>query len=764
MRKRPLCAICVLFLIIQAFRVLFSGAGDIEISELERAASGEAGVILTGSVYRIEKKEKVTAFYLKDNAVSAAGRELAEERVLVYYSGDTVKNVIKIGNILHVRGELQAFDSARNPGNFDQREYYRRQEIRVLVWAEQMEVLSKDTDRLRQSLYELRQAWDRLLVRHLGEYYGSTMSAILLGQKSGLDPEMKTMYQKCGISHILAISGLHMTFLGMGIYNALRRAGFGFTVSGAAGAVLLILYSLMIGAGVSSLRALIMFLVRIGAEITGRDYDLLTSLAVSAAVLCAGQPLYLTDAGFLLSYGAILGIALFAPVFAEVFGCEQIRKKQHWKSGVKKRISAALLWVLTGLSTSIAVNLMLLGPLLYFYFEIPPYSVFLNLIVIPLMPVAMGAGLFGSALALLWEPGGGAVLQICRAVLAAYDLVCEWSSGLPFGRIVTGRPDMWQLVLYYVMIALVLILYIRMKKREKERIGRPHGMALLLVSSGMILLCRGACREGFLSRDEVSVTVLDVGQGDCIHIRGPSADILIDGGSSDVSDVGTYRISPCLLSRGADSLDYVFVTHGDQDHISGIREMLEDQTFGVRICNLVLPSAKYHDEVLQGLAFTAAEAGTRVLVMDAEEKITDGGLTLECLAPEADAGLEPGNEASLVLEAEYGAFRMLFTGDVEGSGENALVSSGRLKRCDVLKAAHHGSKNSGSDGFLDIVQPSLTLISAGRDNRYGHPHAETVERLEKCGSKIYSTQEDGALTVRTDGRRIRISGTVSGGV
>ena len=107
---------------------------------------------------------------------------------------------------------------------------------------------------------------------------------------------------------------------------------------------------------------------------------------------------------------------------------------------------------------------------------------------------------------------------------------------------------------------------------------------------------------------------------------------------------------------------------------------------------------------------------------------------------------------------------MLFTGDVEGSGENALVNSGRLERCDVLKAAHHGSKNSGSDGFLDIVQPSLTLISAGQDNRYGHPHAETVERLKKTGSKIYSTQENGALTVRTDGRRIRISGTVSGGV
>ncbi len=158
--------------------------------------------------------------------------------------------------------------------------------------------------------------------------------------------------------------------------------------------------------------------------------------------------------------------------------------------------------------------------------------------------------------------------------------------------------------------------------------------------------------------------------------------------------------------------------------------MLEDQTFGVRICNLVLPPAKYHDRVLQGLAFTAAEAGTRVLVMDAGEKITDGGLTLNAWRRRRMPTWSRAMRR-LVLEAEYGAFRMLFTGDVEGSGENALVNSGRLERCDVLKAAHHGSKNSGSDGFLDIVQPSLTLISAGQDNRYGHPHAETVERLKK---------------------------------
>ena len=179
----------------------------------------------------------------------------------------------------------------------------------------------------------------------------------------------------------------------------------------------------------------------------------------------------------------------------------------------------------------------------------------------------------------------------------------------------------------------------------------------------------------------------------------------------------------------------MFVTHGDQDHISGIRGMLTDQEFGIEICNLVLPPQEYHDDMLRELMYTAAAAGTRILIMEPGDRISDNGLELECLAPGTEAGLEPGNEASLVLEASYGGFRMLLTGDVEGPGEQALIKSGRLEKCDVLKAAHHGSGNSGSEEFLKITQPAVSVISAGRDNRYGHPHPDTTKRLKECGSR-----------------------------
>ena len=213
MRKRPLCAICVLFIVIQSLRVLFSGVEDMKATALESLAAEGVRVRVDGTVHRIERKEKVTAFYLKENAVSAAGREITESDILVYFPIEENNIEIKTGNVLRVTGEAQAFDPARNPGNFDQRGYYRRQGIHVLVWAEQIEVLSGETRWLRHQLARLREEWDRLLVRHLGGYYGGTMSAILLGEKNGLDPEMKTMYQKCGISHLLAISGVQTLFL-----------------------------------------------------------------------------------------------------------------------------------------------------------------------------------------------------------------------------------------------------------------------------------------------------------------------------------------------------------------------------------------------------------------------------------------------------------------------------------------------------------------------------------------------------------------------
>ena len=779
MKKRPLCAICILFLIVQGIRVLFFGVEDMKPSPLEKALSREPGAEITGTVYRIEEKKKVTAVFLKDNAVSSADQTFRESKILVYISRNQSgqSEPVKIGNRLLIRGEGQTFERARNPGNFDQKTYYQRQGIHALIWAEEISVVSGKTAPVRQFLSGLKSEWNQCLLRHLGDYYGAAMSAILLGEKSGLDPEMKMMYQKCGISHLLAISGLHMSFLGMGVYRLLRRTGLGFVPSGIAGGVLLILYSMMIGAGVSSLRALIMFLVRIGAEITGRDYDLLTSLFLSAAVLCAWQPLYLTDAGFQLSYGAILGIALFSPVFSDMLGCDRIAslKGKNPKPWLQEKGTVLLSGILNGLCSSLAVNVILLGPLLWFYYEIPPYSVFLNLLVIPVMPAAMGAGAVGSALTVLSDTAGGIVLQVCRGVLFSYDRLCGWTENLPGSRFVAGKPGVHWIVVYYLVLTGLRLVYLQLVHRRTQEEARRDGAEYpdpvwqrrcrmpgwggLLFAVLMVLICRGS----YQLRGEIQAAVLDVGQGDGIHIRGESVNCLIDGGSSDTASVGKYRLEPYFLSQGIERLDYVFVSHGDEDHINGIREMLENQEYGIEISCLVLPPAEYHDEKIAELIRTAMDNGTRAVVMGAGDMITSGGqekLILTCIAPENRLGITGGNAASLVLDLSFGEFDMLFAGDVEGIGEERLAASGLLRDYDILKAAHHGSKNSSTEEFLEITKPEYAVISAGEDNRYGHPHADTVRRFINAGCTVYSTQENGAIMIESDGETMEISGFI----
>ena len=764
MIKRKLVMACLFVLAVQLARVcLLADTKDQQMTLAEEIPDGTE-VSVSGTVEWVREKEKITAVCLRKNQVRYAGTILKESKLVVCIRPDQLKEQLNIGDKVIAEGEKESFDAARNPGNFDQKEYYRKQGIHVKVRADTLEKQSEKSllyDRIKNEMWKWRKKLSGQLQTKMGSYYGGTMSAILMGEKSGLDEEMRKLYQKNGMGHLLAISGLHMSLIGMGLYSFLRKAGTSFFTAGMAGSSFLLLYTGMTGNGIASQRAWIMFAMRMGAEITGREYDALTGLAAAAVWICLRQPLYLTDAGFLLSFGAILGIILIEPVYAG----EKAEKEK--KEREKKPV------FLKGLSASFAVNTVLMGPVLWFYYEIPVYSVILNLVVIPLLPVAMGAGLLGLGILRFSERAGGGCLNLSKAILWIYDRIGELAARLPVSRWVTGKPPLYLLVLYYGLILLICIWFYRLKERRTEKEQRKTKSRERWVGvPGILLVCLsvllpGSCWLMHQVQGQVTVTVLDVGQGDGICIRMPGGkNCLIDGGSSDVSSVGAYRIEPYLLYCGIRNIDYAFVSHGDEDHISGIRELLQDQKLGIGIRTLVLPAEKYWDEKLKELAVLAAENGTRIAEIHAGEQVVDGTgeqkMSLRCIGPEMVLS-ESGNAASMVLQAEYGNFSMLLTGDVEGAGEKQLVKSGRLGKCRILKAAHHGSKNSGTEEFLDAVEPQIVLISAGRGNRYGHPHEETLERLKSRNCQVYSTQQCGAVTIQSDGKKLFFSRKCGGG-
>lgn len=259
-----------------------------------------------------------------------------------------------------------------------------------------------------------------------------------------------------------------MSLIGMSVYRLLRRMGNSFLFSGIAGGGILFFYLVMTDPQVSSLRALLMFFIRMGAEITGRDVDQPTSLAVTAAILGIYQPLYLLDAAFLLSFGAILGILLLYPIF------EQKTRLKAWE----------------GFKISLAVNGMLLGIMLYYYFEVPPYALVLNVILIPLFPFVMLTGIGGILFSELSGTVGKIGFRSCDRLLSFYDKLCELTSALPGSRIVTGQPELWWVLIYYGVLLFLCFLFHAMKnKTDNRRKQARFSLLVCIVIAGSICGC-----------------------------------------------------------------------------------------------------------------------------------------------------------------------------------------------------------------------------------------------------------------------------------
>ena len=777
MGKRPLCVVAGFALVIIFVMIMGTYIFDeLEPLPLEEKIKPREIITLTGQIVNQEIRNQNHVIHLKNLRLSDETL-IPKSRIVVYVDKEEVSlNTLKIGDQVLVSGALFFFDERRNPGNFDGRRHFHKQGIHGRMFVEQVHIVSDVNhaqepvnplrffrsleslfNSIRTHLIRLKYAWMEVLFNNLGEDHGGLMASILLGEKSAIDQETKRMYQKNGIGHILVISGLHMSFIGVGLYSILRKCGVSFLVAGFIGTVFLIFYTLMIGLGVSSFRALLMFAIKMGAEILGRKYDGANSLAIALMAFLLWRPTFINEPGFLLSFGAVLSIVMVMPVLTKAF---VNRREKKWKKNMMKAFILNL-----------SINLMILPVIITFFFEFPLYTVFINVLVVALMAFLLGAGLFSSFLYVIFPILGQGGFMVCRLILGFYEWLCEFFIRLPGSRIVTGQPEVWQVVVYY---SLFFLLYIYMRsiietkstnidvnkekesteKIQKNNIGIKHRLALGLI----FLLMLFFVFFPFHSLDkELTITMIDVGQGDGIFIRDPKGKTyLIDGGSSNVSSVGIFRMEPFLLSQGIRQIDYAFISHGDDDHYNGTVEMLENQRLGVRIIHLVVPIVEHQDESILDIIQIAQENNTLVLMMEKGQQMRNGDFVIRCIGP-TDRFVGRGkNDYSMVLSVSYHNFSMLFTGDIEEAGERALVTGGDLEHHTILKVAHHGSRTSSTPSFLEQVNPRIALISAGQNNRFNHPSSEVVERLESFESEIYVTRDVGGITIKTDGNKVRV--------
>ncbi len=578
----------------------------------------------------------------------------------------------------------------------------------------------------------VRQASERWIARH-DPLSGAIVTAILIGDRSGLPYEIRERLQAAGTYHVIAISGGNIAILAGLIIGVLWLAGIQGRAAAVVTIVVLVIYAQIVTSEPSVWRATLMATVYFAARALDHRTSPSHSLAVTAAAMIAIQPLDVLDPGFILSFGATVSLL------------EGARRIHAHVQG--RRVTA---WIAASLSASAAAEIGLLPVAAYVFSRVTLAGLALNLLAVPAMTIVQAAGMAVTILdplGVLAAPAGwlahlGAWLLVNSARLV--DIAPWLTARVP-------PPARWLVVLYYVSLAAAVSRHCSLRS-----IGAPLFAATALVIAGVHPTVPTL---GVRAANQLRVTAFDVGQAEAALIEPPGGGaLLVDAGGSAFGrgsfDVGARVVVPAVWARGVRSLEALLVTHGHPDHAGGAHAVIRDLSPASLWHGVPVPADADMAEVFR----YAFQHGREVVQRLAGTEWRAGLVRMRVLhPPEPDwERRRVRNDDSVVLEVAYGNVVVLLTGDISADVERAILPHLTMSPLRVLKVAHHGSRGSSSREFLEAWRPHIALISAGRGNTFGHPAQEVLRRLEAVGAHVLRTDLHGQITIETDGRDLQI--------
>ncbi len=695
--------------------------------------NGEEEIVVSGTLERRDLKNGTQILTLGDAAVKGYYENIERSGGGCRIYTDISEN-IKCGTVIRVYGRFYFVEEPSNPGEYDPVPKSLRENIHANIYAGQVWILGNENTQkavyvLKELLCIWRTALEESLLEIFGEADGGIMIAMITGDRDYETNETKDLYKGAGISHILAVSGLHVSILCLGLWRILKKSILGKRGATFVTFIFILFFIVFTGAPVSAVRAGIMCSVLLLGKLVRKHYDMPSGIALSGIVILMFWPMALSDPSFILSFTAIIGV--FFAMEADIP-------------------------VLFGTF----VTIFTMPVTAFFFFEIPTFAFLANAVVIPLAAPLLGvgitAGLLGCLSPVLGKvAGGGAVL-----ILKVFEKISFFTSNLPFSRILTGKPEVWEIIIIYgAIIAGFGALVLRKDKNMKNKM-RTRGVTSVSLFALVILLS--------LTHPKREMAFLSVGQGDCAVYISNGDSVLFDCGSTSKSGAGLYVLSPYMRSKGIILIGEATVSHTDADHINGITEILENMNVyknrfdyamryngNIGIRKLILPKVREQGEAYLELLVLAKTKNVEVEFLEAGDEIElrDKDSRLICLWPnEAE---DSRNETSMVFLLDTPSFRAYMTGDAGTEAERETVKalpdilsrSEATKKMTVLKVGHHGSRTSTSEEFLNLIQPDLAVISCGRNNIYGHPHREVLAILEDAGVTVHRTDKDGAVVV-----------------
>ncbi|MCC6587825.1 MAG: DNA internalization-related competence protein ComEC/Rec2 [Bryobacterales bacterium] len=714
----------------------------------------------------------------------------ARVRINWYVKDGETPPALRYGQRIETEARLRNPRNFGNPGAFDFIAWLARRDIYWLGSANaksRLEILPGACGSLpMRTIYYLRErSVARLDQMFAADAYALGMSrAVLLGDSARLERIWADDYRRTGTYHAIVISGIHLTVLAA-CFSLLFRL-FGMTGLGAltATAGLCWIYALMTGSGAPVIRSAAGLTLFLGAHLFYRRARIINILAAVAIGFLIFDPDQLFDPSFQLSFLSVALIgALAAPFLAATTDpfadglrqlsnprrdtqlepriaelrvelrliAETIEHRSRIPVRYTQQVFSALATILnfawTMFAVSAIIQIGMLLPMIVYFHRFSITGVTANLLIIPAMNALVPVGF----LAIL--TGWGIFARIASLLLALSRVVTEWHARWESDWRIPDPPGWVALLFLVTLLALPIAAHYG---------RRPRRIALAAFLSAAVLLVSHPFRPQ-LDRGLLEVTMIDVGQGDSLLIASPEGKLMLfdTGGFPPLGkarkpsmDIGEDVISPYLFTRSVKRIDVIAISHAHEDHIGGLRALVRNFRPQELWIGAFPPAPAW-----LALRAEVEKYGTRIVSPKAGEKRTWGGLRIDIVSPPEDyaPAKTPKNNDSLAFTVRFRERSILFTGDVERQMEARMIADERIRRVDVLKVAHHGSKTSTSQDFLDSSQPVWALISAGEGNLFHHPHTEVVKRLARAKVQMLRTDKQGQIRLFTDGHRWEIA-------
>ena len=655
----------------------------------------------------------------------------------------TKNKEIEYGNKIKLEGTYIKPSKSRNYRGFDYSNYLKTENIYGTIEQNgKIELIKeKNINYLFINLYKVKNKIIKNINNKFPEETRGVVLGILLGDKSSIEEDVRQNFADSSLSHILAVSGTHISYVVICISVLFKKLKLNKNIRKVLTSLVLFMYLYLVDFSVSATRAVIMSTIVIMQMLFYRKQDTITTIAFSSIIILINNPYSILNIGFLLSYGGTIGIILFVNRIS-------IESKEDFFQRFKSYLKDICIVTISAQT--------IIMPIIIYYFNTISFTFIISNIIASLIigPIIM-IGLVIIAISFFKIPIISLIIRFYNILIVILVRTADIISKIPMSKIYLKTPTTLEIIFYYSVVFLIaLLIYIKKSNRKfikktiqidiynlKNFFINNRNKVLIFISIVSLISI-----TSIKIPKELKINFIDVGQGDSCLITTPqNKKVIVDSGGSESYDVGKNVLLPYLLDKRITKIDYIMISHFDTDHCKGFEYVLEN----IKVKNVIISKQCETSENFKQIMKIIRKKRINLIIVQKGSKIKiDNFTTVDILSPQSENIADNMNDNSIVAKFEAYNFSILFTGDASEKIEKELIKEKINLKSDILKVSHHGSKTGTSEEFLKSVKPKIALIGVGENNKFGHPTKDVIKRLTENKVKIYRTDTDGEIRIK----------------